>query len=356
MENFEKEIDLYDTDDINLEEMAKVTQNKIDATIDKDKSLKENNFIKGIISKKKKRFEYEGFSLDLTYITENIIAMGFPAENMEKIYRNGMSQVKLFFEKRHPNRYKVYNLCSEKKRSYPENSFYAQTCFPFDDHEAPPINLIMPFCIDVDEWLSKDPKNVAAIHCKAGKGRTGTLICCYFIYKGFLKTADKALRFYGLMRTINGKGVTIPSQMRYVYYFAQIMKNNIPHPLGSPNALITKIKIYTVPYYKSSPYFTVENDTVIYDFKRHNRVNSYKNEACIEFKVNNFKVKGDCKFTFFNAKTFGDDTMFKFWINTYFISTDGMITIKKSMTDLCHKDKDNKLFDPNFKIDIHFII
>lgn len=72
------------------------------------------NIVKKLVSQKKIRFDFDGYDLDLTYITDRIIAMGFPAENFQKIYRNPMEEVQNFFLKRHNSRYKVYNLCSER--------------------------------------------------------------------------------------------------------------------------------------------------------------------------------------------------------------------------------------------------
>ena len=77
--------------------------------------------------------------------------------------------------------------------------------FPFDDHNAPPIGLFDSFCQDVDEWLSKDPKNVVVTHCKAGKGRTGVMICAYLMHNKSFATPDEAFKFYGEKRTYNGR-------------------------------------------------------------------------------------------------------------------------------------------------------
>lgn len=59
------------------------------------------------------------------------------------------------------------------------------------------------------------------------KGRTGLIIVCYLFYCGMFPDVDKCLEYFAGRRSAKGKGVTQPSQLRYVRYFCGIVSNKI---------------------------------------------------------------------------------------------------------------------------------
>jgi len=187
------------------------------------------------VSKKKRRYAGagDGYDLDLTYISDRIIAMGYPATGLESIYRNRLADVRKFLNERHQSHYKVYNLCSERQCA--AECFSVSACYPFDDHNCPPFDMLCKLMADMEAYLAQDAKNVAVIHCKAGKGRTGLVVAAHLLHSGKYATSKESLHHFGFVRTHNAKGVTIPSHERWVNMYEQflIMKaagQSLPSP------------------------------------------------------------------------------------------------------------------------------
>ncbi|WCJ25642.1 Phosphatidylinositol 3 4 5-trisphosphate 3-phosphatase and protein-tyrosine-phosphatase PTEN1 [Euphorbia peplus] len=197
--------------------------------------LTKSIFIRNLVSKHRRRMLVAGYDLDMSYITDRVLAMSFPAEHMRAMYRNPLWQVKSVLDMRHLGHYKVYNLCIEQ--SYDPVHFHGQVeTYPFDDNHVPPLEMVKQFCESVNSWLSQDSKNIAVVHCMAGKGRTGLMVCAYLVYCGM--TPDEALQLYANKRTTNNEGVSIPSQRRYVGYWGHILSFQDKVGSGPPRVLL----------------------------------------------------------------------------------------------------------------------
>ena len=69
------------------------------------------------------------------------------------------------------------------------------------------------------------------VHCKAGKGRTGMMICALLVFLGMFSTHTEAIAHYNSQRAMNGKALTICSQKRYVKFFVGFLYK-LQHELG----------------------------------------------------------------------------------------------------------------------------
>ena len=111
-----------------------------------------------------------------------------------------------------------------------------------DDHNPCPLLQIHGFCGHVHNWLGGARAGVldrvAAIHCKGGKGRTGTMICCYLMHSGAVddfsgpSAPDNALAYFASRRTDSARGSTYqgvqtPSQARFIRYYGAMLGDSV---------------------------------------------------------------------------------------------------------------------------------
>ena len=164
---------------------------------------------RSLVSKNKSRFvdTLSEFDLDLSFITVDLIAMGVPVEyepqalSLQHLWRNPAWEVRRFFDDGIPNtHYRIYNLCAEMP--YSSGLFHDRVkAFDMQDHARPSMVQVFEALRDMDHFKSMDSRNILAIHCKAGKGRTGTLCCSWLLYSRTANSAVEALEIFAEKRT-----------------------------------------------------------------------------------------------------------------------------------------------------------
>ncbi|XP_076800639.1 phosphatidylinositol 3,4,5-trisphosphate 3-phosphatase TPTE2-like [Clavelina lepadiformis] len=323
------------------------------------------------VSQNKRRYQKDGFDLDLTYVTDNVIAMSFPSSGMQSFFRNPIAEVSRFFKTKHPGKYKIYNLCSE--RSY-DGKMFDESVYRvmIDDHNVPTIKDLMKFIEDAKEWMSQDEKNVIAIHCKGGKGRTGTIVCSWLLECGMFQNAKDALNYFGLRRTDmevgqTFQGVETASQIRYVGYFEEIKyKYNGVVPLerslqiksvtiksiagvGRGNGSDLSMQILSDGQEVQMCKFAEEYNCKV----QHNTSENSINCDVVDCP----SLAGDVKVRFTStAKNLPrgyDNCAFYFWFNTSFVEDD-TLSLSREELDNPHKKKTWHIFQEDFSIDLKF--
>ncbi|XP_064607675.1 phosphatidylinositol 3,4,5-trisphosphate 3-phosphatase TPTE2-like [Liolophura sinensis] len=323
-----------------------------------------------IVSQNKRRYQKDGFDLDLCYITERVIAMSFPSKGLMAMYRNPIREVARFLDTKHRDHYKVYNLCSE--RDYDESLFHDRVeRIHIDDHNVPTIHDMIKFAASAKEWMSEDENNIIAVHCKGGKGRTGTMICVWLVESGLFEQAQDSLDYFGDRRTdlnvgTKFQGVETPSQSRYVGYFEIIKKE-----LGGEAPRSKRLKMKSVKIaglrgvgkgdgsdFSMEIYMDRElKFDCNFGASRNCQVMRYADAETVVCNLTNAPVlEGDIKVRFTctsNIPRGYENCPFYFWFNTSFIEENRLHLLRQEL-DNPHKKKTWHVFKENFVIDVTF--
>ncbi|RYP53867.1 hypothetical protein DL769_010442 [Monosporascus sp. CRB-8-3] len=193
--------------------------------------------------------------LDLCYVTDNIIATSGPSQTYpQRAYRNPLDRLVAFLDSKHGPNWAIWEFRAEGT-GYPADLVYDRIRhYPWPDHHPPPFRLVPMIMASMRNWLNgndldgdgvsggaspdqpkekklagkvidtwkenkKNSHRVVVVHCKAGKGRSGTVACSYLIAECGWTPEQALARFTERrMRPKMGAGVSIPSQLRTIEY------------------------------------------------------------------------------------------------------------------------------------------
>ncbi|OXB70935.1 UNVERIFIED_CONTAM: hypothetical protein H355_005490 [Colinus virginianus] len=138
----------------------------------------------------------EGYELDLTYITERIIAVSFPADCSEETYLHNLQDVTRMLKSKHGNNYLVLNLSEKRYDLTKLNPKIMDVGWP--DLHAPPLDKVCTICKAMESWMNNNPQRVVVIHCK-GNTKMEKLLCLCF------DSADQALDRFAMKKFFDDK-------------------------------------------------------------------------------------------------------------------------------------------------------
>ncbi|KAH3842858.1 phosphatidylinositol 3,4,5-trisphosphate 3-phosphatase TPTE2-like [Dreissena polymorpha] len=324
-----------------------------------------------VISENKRRYMKDGFDLDLCYVTERVIAMSFPSSGIMALYRNDIRDVARFFNTKHPDHYRIYNLCSEMDHKY--DLFYGRVeRIYIDDHNVPTVQNMIDFCKNAREFMAADKRNIIALHCKGGKGRTGTLVCVWLVDCGMFDDAKESLDYFGDRRTdlsVGSKfqGVETPSQSRFVGYYEKVKKMYNCELPPRTELKITSFKIESIAGVGNGDGSDLglelrAEGLLIFEAKvagslncecTHDRDNDSITITLKDAPV----IANDVKVRFISTSrtlpSVYDHCAFFFWFHTSFIENN-KLRLERGEIDNPHKVKSRKVFRDTFAIEVNF--
>ncbi|XP_052590449.1 tensin-3 isoform X3 [Peromyscus californicus insignis] len=165
----------------------------------------------------------DSHELDLTYVTERIIAVSFPAGCSEESYLHSLQEVTRMLKSKHGDNYLVLNLSERRYDLTKLNPKIMDVGWP--ELHAPPLDRMCTICKAQESWLNSDPQHVVVIHCRGGKGRIGLVISSYMHFTNVSASADQALDRFAMKKFYDDKVSALmePSQKRYVQFLSGLL-------------------------------------------------------------------------------------------------------------------------------------
>ncbi|XP_069691756.1 tensin-3-like isoform X5 [Periplaneta americana] len=189
-----------------------------------------------------------GETMDLSYVTERIIALWVPGDVSPVAYRQGQQKAAHMLQTKHGNNYMVFNLSEPRRVTRSHHERVRELGWPAD--LAPPLERLCSVCKDIESWLSEDSHRIAVIHARGSKDRIGVVIAAYMHYSSICGSADQALDRFAMSRYLEDKvgDLEQPSHKRYVEYFSGLLSGSIR--INSAPLYLTHVTVLGAPAFE----------------------------------------------------------------------------------------------------------
>lgn len=185
---------------------------------------------------------------EVVYITDRIVTLSHPymqsTTDGDITPERKLAAVGHLLQKRHEGRYMVWNLSEVE---YDTSVFDDQVLvYKFPGSPSPPLGLLLKLLLSIESWLKADQRNVAVLHCLTGRGRTSTVLAAFLCWTGEagFNDVNGALEYIARCKRVAVEALTIPSQVRYISYFANMLDGVRP---SQPPLMLKRIIMSDAP-------------------------------------------------------------------------------------------------------------
>lgn len=178
--------------------------------------------------------------LDISAITSRVLVMPCPSEGLESAYKtNNIEDVKIYIESRYaPAKVSVYNLGprSSARLPPPVRTVEGNFIFPLANR-APLLQGMYSLAEDMFGFLSADPKSIVIIQSSDnGRSTAAVMVCALLIYANLVREPEDAMQIFAVKRHPPNLR---PSEVRYLYYLADLVRSRPLLPHFKPVTLTT---------------------------------------------------------------------------------------------------------------------
>ena len=165
-------------------------------------------------------------------------------------------------EDHHSSKFMVYNVSGSGDALYSPDVFGDAgrvVSLRYPGHLCPPVMMLVEACSSIHSFLKADAANYAAIHCRAGRGRSAVLLSClaaFLAVRGEHDGPKDPIDWLSILAQLRGQdeqALTLPTHRRYLQYFSELLHSGPPSGAGHAGCELRGVTLHAFPTLPTPP-------------------------------------------------------------------------------------------------------